>query len=410
VDARLAPGDRPTALSAFRSRDFRLLWGGQTISYVGDTAFLIALGWRVTSLTGSVGSLGFVLSLNAAAMLTTLLWGGVLADRHSRRLMMIGSDLARAGLVAVLAAVDGTGHLSMGSIMALAALIGFADGFFHPAFGGILPLVVDQPVLASANSMISIARQGSAILGPALAAALYGTAGPTTVWALDAASFVFSAALLWRARPRTLAAAPREGTLRELRAGFRYTMSVPWIWTGIAIATVILMIGLAPYNALLPRIVRSHFNRGVGSYGLLFSLMAVGMVVGSVLYAHWNPRRNRIILCYAAFGINDLGIVVVAVTHSFTLALAAVAWRGFWLGIAISLWTTLLTELVPGSFLSRVVSLDVFGSFALTPVGYAIVGAVAGLFSPAQIVAFGGAVGALLWFVPLSSREVRRAA
>jgi MFS family permease len=410
VDARLAPGDRPTALSAFRSRDFRLLWGGQTISYVGDTAFLIALGWRVTSLTGSVGSLGFVLSLNAAAMLTTLLWGGVLADRHSRRLMMIGSDLARAGLVAVLAAVDGTGHLSMGSIMALAALIGFADGFFHPAFGGILPLVVDQPVLASANSMISIARQGSAILGPALAAALYGTTGPTTVWALDAASFVFSAALLWRARPRTLAAAPREGTLRELRAGFRYTMSVPWIWTGIAIATVILMIGLAPYNALLPRIVRSHFNRGVGSYGLLFSLMAVGMVVGSVLYAHWNPRRNRIILCYAAFGINDLGIVVVAVTHSFTLALAAVAWRGFWLGIAISLWTTLLTELVPGSFLSRVVSLDVFGSFALTPVGYAIVGAVAGLFSPAQIVAFGGAVGALLWFVPLSSREVRRAA
>jgi MFS family permease len=410
VDARLAPADRPKALSAFRSRDFRLLWGGQTISYVGDTAFLIALGWRVTSLTGSVGSLGFVLSLNAAAMLTTLLWGGVLADRHSRRLMMIGSDLARAGLVAVLAAVDGTGHLSMGSIMALAALIGFADGFFHPAFGGILPLVVDQPVLASANSMISIARQGSAILGPALAAALYGTTGPTTVWALDAASFVFSAALLWRARPRTLAAAPREGTLRELRAGFRYTLSVPWIWTGIAIATVILMIGLAPYNALLPRIVRSHFNRGVGSYGLLFSLMAVGMVVGSVLYAHWNPRRNRIILCYAAFGINDLGIVVVAVTHSFTLALAAVAWRGFWLGIAISLWTTLLTELVPGSFLSRVVSLDVFGSFALTPVGYAIVGAVAGLFSPAQIVAFGGAVGALLWFVPLSSREVRRAA
>jgi MFS family permease len=410
VDARLAPGDRPAGLSAFRSRNFRLLWGGQTISYVGDTAFLIALGWRVTSLTGSVGSLGFVLSLNAAAMLTTLLWGGVLADRHSRRLLMIGSDLARAGLVGVLAAVDATGHLSMGSIMALAALIGFADGFFHPAFGGILPLVVDQPVLASANSMISIARQGSAILGPALAAALYGTTGPTTVWAIDAASFVFSAVLLWRARPRTLAAAPREGTLTELRAGFRYTMSVPWIWMGIAIATVILMIGLAPYNALLPRIVRSHFNRGVGSYGLLFSLMAVGMVVGSVLYAHWNPRRNRIILCYAAFGINDLGIVVVAVTHSFTVALAAVAWRGFWLGIAISLWTTLLTELVPGSFLSRVVSLDVFGSFALTPIGYAIVGAVAGLFSPAQIVAFGGALGALLWFVPLSSGEVRRAA
>src|SRR5207237_12791 len=79
-------------------------------------------------------------------------------------------------------------------------------------------------------------------------------------------------------------------------------------------------------------------------------------------------------------------------------------------GIAISVWTTMLTELVPGNFLSRVVSLDIFGSFALTPVGYAIVGAVAGLFTPAQIVAFGGAFGAIVWFVPLLSREVRRAA
>jgi predicted MFS family arabinose efflux permease len=187
-------------------------------------------------------------------------------------------------------------------------------------------------------------------------------------------------------------------------------MSVPWIWMGIAIAAVILMLALAPFNALLPRLVRSHFERGVGSYGLLFSLMAVGMVIGSVLHAHWNPRRNRVILCYAAFGINDLGMIVVAVTHSFPLACVAVVWRGFWIGLAISLWTTLLTELVPGNFLSRVVSLDIFGSFALTPVGYAIVGAVAGLFSPAQIVAFGGACGAILWFAPLLSRKVRQAA
>ena len=181
MDATLAADDRPTALSAFRSRDFRLLWGGQTISFAGDAAFLVALGWRVTSLTGSAGSLGFVLSLNAAAMLTTLLWGGVLADRHSRRLLMIGSDLARAVLVGVLAVVDGTEHLSLGSIMVLAAAIGFADGFFQPAFGGIVPLVVDQPVLASANSMLSVARQGSLVLGPAIAAGLYGTTGSTAV-------------------------------------------------------------------------------------------------------------------------------------------------------------------------------------------------------------------------------------
>ena len=81
-----------------------------------------------------------------------------------------------------------------------------------------------------------------------------------------------------------------------------------------------------------------------------------------------------------------------------------------WAEDPFALWTTLLTELVPTQFLSRVVSLDFFGSLGLTPVGYAIVGGVAGLFSPAQIIAFGGAAGFVLWFVPLLFREVRAAA
>ncbi|MGZ4439653.1 MAG: MFS transporter [Gaiellaceae bacterium] len=103
---------RARALSAFRSRDFRLLWGGQTVSFAGDTAFLVAIGWYVTTLTGSAGSLGLVLALQSAALLTTLLIGGVIADRYPRRRLMIGSDLARALLVGILAALDATGRLS----------------------------------------------------------------------------------------------------------------------------------------------------------------------------------------------------------------------------------------------------------------------------------------------------------
>ena len=142
---------RTGTLVAFRSRDFRLLWGGQTISFVGDAAFIVALGWRVTDLTGKASSLGFVLALESLAMLTTLLLGGVLADRYSRRLLMIGSDLSRAAVMLVFCLVDATGHLSMPGVLALAVCFGLADGFFQPAFGGIVPLVVDQPMLPSAN-------------------------------------------------------------------------------------------------------------------------------------------------------------------------------------------------------------------------------------------------------------------
>jgi hypothetical protein len=83
------------ALAAFRSRDFRLLWSGQTVSLVGDGAFLIALGWRTTSLTGKASSLALVLMVQGLALLATLLIGGVLADRYSRRVLMIASDVAR---------------------------------------------------------------------------------------------------------------------------------------------------------------------------------------------------------------------------------------------------------------------------------------------------------------------------
>jgi MFS family permease len=398
---------RVSTLAAFGSRDFRLLWGGQTISFVGDAAFLVALGWRVTDLTGKASSLGFVLAAQSLAMLTTLLWGGVLADRYSRRLLMIGSDVARAVVMTVFFALDASGHLDMSAIVVLALLFGAADGFFQPAFGGIVPLVVETPMLASANSWIGIARQSSAIVGPALAATLYGTAGPTTVWAIEAGSFLVSAVALWLARPRTSEPVPQLGMRKELAEGFRYVFSVPWIWTGITAATLILMVAMSPYTVLLPRVVQSHYHRGVGSYGLLFSAMAAGMVAGSLVWARWHPRKWRVAICFAAFGINDIGIVVLAVSPWYALAVVSAAWRGFWIGIGIASWLTLITELVPERLLSRVLSFDYFGSFALTPVGFVLAGAVATVIAPTTILAAGGALGAILWFVPLLWRKVR---
>jgi MFS family permease len=392
---------------AFSSRDFRLLWGGQTVSFVGDAAFIVALGWRVTDLTGKASSLGFVLALESLAMLVTLLWGGVLADRHSRRLLMIGSDFARACVIATFFGLEVTGHVNLQVILVLATLFGLADGFFQPAFSGIVPLVVEQPMLASASSWLGVARNGSAIVGPGIAAALYHTSGPSVVWALEAASFLVSAGALWLARPRVFEPGPALGLRRELGEGLRYVLSEPWIWTGIAAATVILMIAMAPFTALLPRLVQAHYHRGVGSYGAIFSAMAAGMVVGSLLWAKWHPSRFRVVVCFAAFGINDIGIVVLALSPWYSLALVAAAWRGLWIGVGISAWTTLMSELVPERLLSRASSIDFFGSIGLTPVGYVLAGVVATRVSPTTVLAVGGAAGAVLWFAPLTWRQVR---
>src|SRR5947209_1346425 len=230
---------RARALHALKSRDFRLLWSGQTVSLIGDSAFLIALGWKTYTFTHSKGSLGFVLMANAAAMLATLLIGGALADRYSRRMLLITSDLVRAVVVAGLATVDATGHLSLTWLIVFAAGVGLGDGFFQPAFGGMVPLVVEEGHLASANSLISLARNGSLLIGPALAAGIYHAAGSAVVFGLDAWSFVFSAGLVWFARPRRIEPEVNEGFFAGIGDGIRYVAKIPWLWMTIGLASLI---------------------------------------------------------------------------------------------------------------------------------------------------------------------------
>ncbi len=156
---------RLRVLTALRHRDFRFLWVGQTVSQIGDAAFIVALGWRAFTLTGKASSLGIVLMVEALGLVATLLIGGVLADRYSRRLLLIGSDVARALIIGGLAFADATGHLSFGAMVAFVALHGLASGLFQPAFGGILPLLVEEPSLGSANALIGVSRQAALVSG-----------------------------------------------------------------------------------------------------------------------------------------------------------------------------------------------------------------------------------------------------
>jgi MFS family permease len=402
---------RARVLHALRSRDFRLVWGGQSVSLIGNGALFVALGWRAVALTGKSTSLAFVLLLWSLGMLTTLLIGGALADRYERRRLMIISDVSRGLLVAGLAVVDASGHLTLTRLLLFALALGLGDGFFHPAFGGIVPLVVEQPLLASANALIGISRNISFVIGPAIASALYAGVGPSSVFAFDAWTYAFSAALLWLARPRSV---EREGeptgTLREVADGIRYVAGVPWLWVTISLAALIVMVAFAPYQALLPKLVQEHFHLGVGAYGTLFSLQAVGMVVGALLFGQINPRRHRVVLFYSFFALNDLCVIGMALVPSYQAAIALVTMRGGLIGFSNALWETVMIELVPEDKLSRVVSLDYFGSFGLTPVGFALTALLAGFFTASDILVVSFSFAAFLWIAPLASKRLRSAA
>src|SRR4051794_41910261 len=119
MEAIAAPRSGARVLQAFGSRDFRLLWTGQAVSLLGDTALLVALGWRTFTLTGSARSLGYVLALEGVGMLSTVLIGGALADPYDRRTLMLVSHASRFVLIRVLAGVDGTGHPTLTILLPL---------------------------------------------------------------------------------------------------------------------------------------------------------------------------------------------------------------------------------------------------------------------------------------------------
>jgi MFS family permease len=145
----------------------------------------------------------------------------------------------------------------------------------------------------------------------------------------------------------------------------------------------------------------------VAAYGLVFSLIGAGMIVGSVLVGQLNPRRRRGLISYLIWIVNSILVIVFALSPWYPLAVAAAFLRGICIGFGITIWETMLMQLVPQHMLSRVVSLDWFGSLGLTPFGLLFVGAVSGLAAPGTIIALGACVSICIIASGLFSRQIR---
>lgn len=394
-------------LEALRHQDFRLLWAGQTVSQIGDAAFVVALGWRAFTLTHEASSLGIVLLVESLGLIATLLIGGVLADRYSRKLLLIGSDAARALVIATLALLDASGHLSFGLLIGFVLLHGLGSGLFQPAFGGILPSLVDEHHLGSANALIGVSRQAAYVIGPAIAGAIYGLAGSSAIFAVDAASFVASAVILSFTQPRRSERAESEGLRRELSTGLRYILKVPWLWVTIGTFSVVLMVGYAAFQVLLPKLVEQAWHGGVGAYGLLFTLQGVGMLIGSVVVGQTAPTRRRGTTIYWLFTLNSAFAALLGLSPWYAGAAALQIGRGFCIGYAITLWETMLMQRVPQHMLSRVISMDWFGSIGLLPLGLGLWAALSGVAAPGTLIAVSSAFCACLFLLGLADKRIR---
>lgn len=391
-------------------RDFRWLFISQTISTTGDRIVLVALALLVTERTGSTADLGLVLGVYTASHLAFVLFGGVWADRLPRHRIMLSTDLLRGVLHALVALLIVTDAIAIWQLLVIEALFGAAEAFFRPAFAGLVPQTVPEELIQEANALTSLTSTIAEFAGPALATALVLAAGTGTAFAVDAATFLVSAALLALVRPRPRGEPARRDSLwRELREGFEQVRSRRWVWVTIAVFSFQLLGAYAPYVVLGPLVAEERWG-DAAFYGWLAAAVGAGTALGSLLALRWRPRHPL-----------ALGIVL---TTPFSLLLALVALGiplavalagGVLCGVGLALfgvwWQTALAERIPPAALSRVTSYDYLGSLALLPIGYVVVGALADGLGATEVMAGGGllaAVVVLMGLLPRQTRELTR--
>ncbi|HTZ88560.1 MAG TPA: MFS transporter, partial [Solirubrobacteraceae bacterium] len=238
-------------LRVLRHRDFRYLWLAQSTSVIGDCIVIVALGLFVVKLTGDATDLGLVFAAASLPLVAFLLLGGVWADRLPRHRVMVVTDLVRFTLHALLATLIFTHVVAIWHLIVIEALFGSAEAFFRPAANGLLPQTVPEAEIQEAQGLSSLSNNIGEFAGPALATALVLGLGAGWAFALDAATFLISAMLLSRVRPRrreTVAEPEPEerhiGVLEEIRQGFREVRSRDWVWVTLATFCLALFTGL----------------------------------------------------------------------------------------------------------------------------------------------------------------------
>jgi predicted MFS family arabinose efflux permease len=396
---------------ALSERNVRYLVASGAVDALGNNMAAVALAFGVLQI-GGTADLGYVFLAREVPTVVLLLAGGVWADRVSRKVLLVFGDVATGSAQAVTALLFLTHHATVWRVALLQMVFGMAGAFTRPASTGLVAQAVSHAHLQQANALVNLSRSTLRVVGPALGGLIVVVANPGWALAADAATFFVTAGLQLQLRIPKAERPPRTRMLHELREGWSEFASRTWLWTIVGSFGLFQLTLFPALLVLGPVVAKAHLG-GAGVWGIILAFQGAGSILGGLIALRLHPRRPLVaatLLCV------PIALMLALLGAAAPVPILCIA--GFLGSVGLTcgdiIWFTTFQLQVPDHLMSRLSSFDWFGSIALNPLGYALIGPLANTLGVAATLylaaALNGVISVAVALTPAIQRLERKPA
>lgn len=399
-----------STFNAFKSRNYRLYFSGQSVSLIGTWMQKTAVSWVIYSETHSKFMLGLTLFASLFPSFIFSFLGGVASDRYNRYKLLLITQVASMLQAVLMTLLIFFKHYSVWEIIALSALLGLINAFDVPARQSLVYEMVDDKAdlpnaLALNSSMVNLSR----LIGPGLAGLALEKFGEDICFGLNAVSFIaVIGSLLMMKLPAYMEKPRTKNVLGELKEGFSYIRQTP------SIAFVLIMLALVsllvlPFSTLIPVYAKDIFKGTASTFGVIDSVIGLGAFCGAIFLASLKPGRNlRKILAINTL-IFGAGLVLFSHTTYYPIALVFATISGFGMMSQITISNTLIQTTVDPAMRGRVISFYAMAFFGMQPLGGLLIGTLSQWIGTPDTVLAQGVITLLIGFLLLRFLKLNEA-
>ncbi|GAB4477473.1 MAG: MFS transporter [Anaerolineales bacterium] len=413
VDVAIPPKQRGSrwggTFAALRHPNYRLWFYGQLVSLIGTWMQTTAQGFLVYELTASPAYLGYVGFAAGVPTWLFTLYGGLVADRMSRRMMLILTQSFMMLLAAILAFLTFSGTVQAWHIILLAFLLGTANAFDAPARLAFVLELVPREDLTNAVALNSTMFNAATAVGPAVAGMAYAAFGPAWCFTINAISFIAVIVALALMRLKPLPKTIHRGrALDDIRQGVHFVRSDAVVRALVLYLAAVAFLGMG-FVTLIPAWAVKVLGGDATTNGWLQSARGVGAMIGALLTASLAQRAMRGKLITIGTFAFPLALFCFALIHWLPLSLIALVIIGLSLMIYMNNSNSMVQTQTPDELRGRVLSIYSLSFFGLMPLGSLFAGALAARIGEPQTVMIAAVLlGGCSWMVWLKAPQVRQ--